>query len=102
MSSHPTLPLRELGLCTYLSEEPSQRFPVYTRGNVGEVWPDAVYPLSFSMSRWTGLDEIRELVLGPGLANAEDVAEGFTCFGGVFGGHHHRVGRADVVTITTA
>lgn len=84
---HPTLPMRKLDLCTYLSEEPSKRFPVYTRGNVGEVWPDAVYPLSFSMSRWTGLEEIRDLVLGPGVATADEVAEGFNCFGGVFGGY---------------
>ena len=29
-------------------DEPSQRFPVFTRGNVGEVFVDAVSPLTWS------------------------------------------------------
>src|SRR3954451_2141226 len=31
-----------------VDDEPSRRFPVYTRGNVGEVFPDVVSPLSWS------------------------------------------------------
>src|SRR5947199_1133246 len=31
-----------------VDDEPSRRFPVYTRGNVGEVFPSVVSPLSWS------------------------------------------------------
>ena len=30
-------------------DEPSRRYPVYTRGNVGEVFPDVVSPLTWSL-----------------------------------------------------
>ena len=30
--------------------KPSERFPIYTRGNVGEVFPDPVAPLTFSFA----------------------------------------------------
>ena len=29
-----------------VDSEPSARYPIYTRGNVGEVFPDPVAPLS--------------------------------------------------------
>lgn len=45
------VPIVDLGVGTYLSDEPSQRYPVYTRGNAGEVWPEGVYPLSFALAR---------------------------------------------------
>jgi pyruvate,water dikinase len=32
-----------------VDNEPSRRYPIYTRGNVGEVFPDAVGPLSWTM-----------------------------------------------------
>ncbi len=32
-----------------VDNEPSKRYPIYTRGNVGEVFPDAVAPLSWTM-----------------------------------------------------
>src|SRR5438309_5612398 len=31
-----------------VDDAPSRRFPIYTRGNVGEVFPDVVSPLSWS------------------------------------------------------
>lgn len=33
-----------------VDNEPSQRYPIYTRGNVGEVFPEAVAPLSWTLS----------------------------------------------------
>ena len=71
-----------------VDNEPSKRYPVYTRGNVGEVFPDVVAPLS-----WTAF----------GIPGAEpgwrDAWERFGCFDpdefdpdnleivGVFGGY---------------
>jgi pyruvate,water dikinase len=33
-----------------VDNEPSRRYPLYTRGNVGEVFPEAVAPLTWTMS----------------------------------------------------
>ena len=33
-----------------VDNQPSERYPIYTRGNVGEVFPEAVAPLTWSMS----------------------------------------------------
>ena len=32
-----------------VGSEPSERFPLWTRANVGEVFPDPVAPLTFSL-----------------------------------------------------
>jgi phosphohistidine swiveling domain-containing protein len=32
-----------------VDDEPSRRYPIYTRGNVGEVFPDVVSPLTWSL-----------------------------------------------------
>ena len=45
------VPVVDLGVGTYLSDEPSERYPVYTRGNAGEVRSEGVYPLSFALAR---------------------------------------------------
>jgi pyruvate,water dikinase len=81
------VPMVDLGVGTYLSETPSERFPVYTRGNAGEVWPEVVYPLSISLSRRVGADPILRPILAAGVMERRDVAEGYSCFGGVFGGY---------------
>ena len=36
----------------FMDDEPSPSFPIYTRGNVGEVFPDPVSPLTASASPW--------------------------------------------------
>ena len=82
-----TVPLADLGVGDYLSERPSRRFPVYTRGNAGEVWPEVVYPLTISLSRMADDDLFVRSTLATGLIDAADIAEGPTCFGGVFGGY---------------
>ncbi|MBA3653412.1 MAG: phosphoenolpyruvate-utilizing protein [Actinobacteria bacterium] len=33
-----------------VDNDPSQRYPIYTRGNVGEVFPEAVAPLSWTLA----------------------------------------------------
>lgn len=77
----------DVGVGEYLSEVPSRRFPVYTRGNAGEVWPEVAYPLTISLSRSVGDDLYTGPTLATGLIEPADVVEGPTCFGGVFAGY---------------
>ena len=44
----------DLGLGEYITQVPSTRYPVYTRGNAGEVWPEVAYPLTITLSRKDG------------------------------------------------
>jgi phosphohistidine swiveling domain-containing protein len=81
------IPMVDLGIGEYLSETPSIRFPVYTRGNAGEVWPDVVYPLSVSMTRGERHDPFSKPMLESGLVVPADLADGITTMGGVFGGY---------------
>ena len=81
------VPMVDLGVGTYLSERPSTRYPIYTRGNAGEVWPEVAYPLTISLSRAAGDDAFLRSVLSTGVLTAADVEQGPTCFGGVFGGY---------------
>ena len=81
------VPMVDLGVGTYLSERPSERYPIYTRGNAGEVWPEVAYPLTISLSRAAGDDAFLRSVLSTGVLTAADVEQGPTCFGGVFGGY---------------
>lgn len=80
-------PMVDVGVGVYLSERPSRRFPVYTRGNAGEVWPEVAYPLTLSLSRSVGEDLYTGPSLATGLLEPADIVEGPTCFGGVFGGY---------------
>ena len=81
------VPLVDLGVGIYLSERPSTRYPVYTRGNAGEVYPEVAYPLSVGLSRSVADDAVLRALLSGGVLTASDVEEGYTCFGGVFGGY---------------
>jgi len=81
------MPVVDLGVCEYISEEPSSRFPVYTRGNAGEVWPEVVYPLSIGLARGESDDPYAKTVLETGLMTEADVVDGVTTWGGVFGGY---------------
>ena len=44
----------DLGLGEYITQVPSTRYPVYTRGNAGEVWPEVAYPLTITLTRKAG------------------------------------------------
>lgn len=76
----------DLGVGPYLHEATSKRFPLYTRGNAGEVWPEVAYPLSISLTRAYD-DPMTAAMLATGLVNEHDMAEGSGCAAGVFGGY---------------
>src|SRR5436853_7300269 len=70
-----------------VDDRPSLRYPVYTRGNIGEVFPDVVSPLSWSA--YGGEAELgwREAWRDYGMFLDRDVAEHsdkviLGCFGG--------------------
>ena len=44
----------DLGLGEYITQVPSTRYPVYTSGNAGEVWPEVAYPLTITLTRKAG------------------------------------------------
>ncbi len=71
----------------------SERFPVYTRANVGEVFPDPVTPLSFSLAFQDG-DELmgsemgfRDAYVRMGGFDQEEFTGEHPVFIGVFGGY---------------
>lgn len=95
-------PMADVGVGRYLSETPSRRFPVYTRGNAGEVWPEVAYPLTISLSRSVDDELYLRPTLSMGLIGRDDLADGPTCSGGVFGGYMYlNVSINRVVAIRT-
>lgn len=80
------VPLVDLGVGPYIHETTSKRFPVYTRGNAGEVWPEVAYPLSISLTR-TFDDPLAAAMLQTGLVTDDELNEDSGCTGGVFGGY---------------
>lgn len=82
----PSFELVDLGVGPYVHEQMSTRFPVYTRGNAGEVWPEVVYPLSISLTR-TFDDPLTDAMVKTGMVTAAELSEGDGCAGGVFGGY---------------
>src|SRR5438105_7852685 len=45
-----------MGKIWVVDNEPSRRYPIYTRGNVGEVFPEAVAPLSWTLAGIPGAE----------------------------------------------
>lgn len=82
---------RDLGIGRYISAAPSQRFPVYTRGNAGEVYPEVFYPLSYSLAGPQGEEAMRNAVARSGLMSAveltDDSQDDVSVALGVFGGY---------------
>ncbi len=71
---------------TVIDAEPSRRFPVYTRGNSGEVFPNVMTPLTGSLIGDASTAGQTRAMLHLGVVVARDLAEGG--FGtGVFGGY---------------
>lgn len=66
---------RDLGIGRYISATPSKRFPVYTRGNAGEVYPEVFYPLSYSLAGPQGEQAMRNAVARSGLMSADELVE---------------------------
>ena len=81
-----SFPMKDLGAGSYPHETPSRRFPVYTRGNAGEVWPEVAYPLSVSLT-WSAENPVIDTLVGTGMVTRDELAEGTTCGGGCYGGY---------------
>ncbi len=76
----------------WVGTDPSSRFPIYTRGNAGEVYPEVFTPLSFSIAAEAGERSMRTALLASGLIRPEELSEIpiTTAIGsGVFGGYSY-------------
>lgn len=83
-------PWKQIGDGAWVGTDASQRFPIYTRGNAGEVYPLVYRPLSFSIAQQTGERAMRRAILRSGLVRPSEL-DGIplsTAIGsGVFGGY---------------
>ena len=77
----------DFGLGEYLTQYPSKRYPIYTRGNAGEVWPEVAYPLTITLTRTVGEEASAQAAINAGVISRKDIVEGPSCFGGVFAGY---------------
>ena len=77
----------DLGLGEYITQIPSTRYPIYTRGNAGEVWPEVAYPLTITLTRKAGEIASAQAAINAGVITPKDIKDGPTCFGGVFAGY---------------
>ncbi len=85
-SREPTL--RPVGDGLYIDDTPSRRYPVYTRGNAGEVYPEVFYPLSWSLTAADGDDAFLRSSYRSGITTPEDFTEPDTAkISGVFAGY---------------
>ena len=48
--------MMDFGLGEYITQKPSNRYPIYTRGNAGEVWPEVAYPLTITLTNYAGVE----------------------------------------------
>ena len=66
----------------------SRRWPLYTRGNVGEVFPEAISPLGWTMAGLEAEKGWRDCYRRLGILRPKDLAdEGDFCILGVFNGY---------------
>ncbi len=75
---------------SWVGTDASERFPIYTRGNAGEVYPEVFTPLSFSIASQAGERAMRSALLTSGLVRPEELEPIplTTAVGsGVFGGY---------------
>jgi len=77
----------DLGLGPYVHGSPSRRFPVYTRGNAGEVYPQPVFPLTSAMVRALAGDPATDFLRSTGMVTDDECREDADVFMGVFGGY---------------
>lgn len=81
---------KRIGDGEWVGSDASERFPVYTRGNAGEVYPEVFTPLSFSIASEVGEQAMRNAVLNTGLITEAEFAGMPLSTGlanGVFGGY---------------
>ena len=71
-----------------VGSEPSERFPVWTRANVGEVFPDPVAPLSYSLVMREHVEGgWRDALINMGAYTADEFSPGKMEMLGVHGGY---------------
>ncbi len=70
-----------------IDRQPSSRFPVYTRGNSGEVFPNVMTPMTGSLIGDASHDGQTRAMRGLGLVIDDDFAEHGAVSTGVFGGY---------------
>ena len=70
-----------------IDDQPSRRFPVYTRGNSGEVFPNVMTPMTGSLIGDASVDGQKRAMRDLGLVTDRDFAEPGTVSTGVFGGY---------------
>ena len=66
----------DLGLGEYITQVPSTRYPVYTRGNAGEVWPEVAYPLTITLTRKAGEIASAQAAINAGVITLKDIKDG--------------------------
>ena len=79
--------MMDFGLGEYITQKPSKRYPIYTRGNAGEVWPEVAYPLTITLTNFAGVEATARAAIKAGVITSKDILEGPSCFGGVFAGY---------------
>lgn len=78
----------DFGFGAYLHDDASSRYPVYTRGNAGEVYPEVVYPFGTSVARLVDDPFKRSMLAGRGVAESDFVGEAeYGTISGVFAGY---------------
>ena len=81
---------KRIGDGEWVGSDVSEKFPVYTRGNAGEVYPEVFTPLSFSIASEIGEQAMRNAVLETGLISESEFENQPLSTGianGVFGGY---------------
>lgn len=76
----------------WVGHDASDRFPVYTRGNAGEVYPEVFSPLTFSVAAGAGERAMRAAFLSSGLIRPkelDDIPITTAVGAGVFGGYSY-------------
>ncbi len=71
----------------YLGLTASRRFPLYTRGNAGEVFPEVQYPLSFTVNWSVTKAAFEGAATSAGILTRADIDDDPTALTGVFGGY---------------
>jgi pyruvate,water dikinase len=80
-------PWQPVGSGRYVGTPASTRYPIYTRGNAGEVFPEVWYPLSFTTSWEPSVAAWHRAALGTGLIRPADLEGEVAAAAGVFGGY---------------
>ena len=71
-----------------VDDRPSRRFPIYTRGNTGEVYPNVITPLCGSIVKGPIIDGQARACTEMGAVLPGDLVEpGYALMTGCFGGY---------------